>query len=871
MTRGATTTRYAGWLAAGLLLAGPVAAVAAPDGSDAPGAHVSVADRSAQTAGWLIGQIDPSTGAVPGPGGAADWGLTADVLFALHATGHGDAAAQQVTAGLAAHVADYAGPAWYPDADTRLAGPTAKLLVAGVVSGVDVHAFGGRDVHADTLSLIVEDPADAEHGRIKDRIVSSPGRDDSNVFAQSLTVIGLARSGGLPDSAVTFLDKYQCSEGYFRMYNNDHDSNPALTCDGGKAAGMSAPDVDGTAMGVQALMAARDAGVSGLQDDIDAGLTWLVGAQREDGSFGGGVGTDGPNSNSTGLAVQALTAGGRDSAAAQGRSQVATLHLDPDRVAGTALAGEVGGIAYDRENLDAALASGLDGSRDQWRRSTPQAVFALAPVPFGRIGQDPLLPDPPLPTPEPTPTPTPSPSPTPAPTPTPAPGPTPPTPTTPPATSAPGATGPGTGTGPGDSTGAASGDRGSGPVAGPAPRNAGGTAVLPTGAGDDATDQTAGPDEGLELTSTGSDRVDAAAGFLAAQFVGGTHLRTEVDGTTFVDHGATARAWLGLYAAGVPVDDLAPVTDFLLEEDQAAAYAHGVPYDADDARYAGPLADLVLIGALSGRPSETLTAELVAQQDADGWLADTSDLGDQSDTRSQAVSVLALTAAGQDDAAAAAARALAGQQCTDGLFPAEPDDGCTAGSAAVTGLAVQALNATTDPTTGPPDHATALRSAAAALVQARSDAGAFEAGELPEVTVTGWAAAGLVAVGVDGTPSADWLIGQQVEDSGLPAAEGGEADREATVAALPALAGSSYLTVPDGLLLPATTVDPSATGADDAAATTAAAPAAAPPSAPADGPSGWLLGLLGLLVAAGAFVLGRVSAGRRGTAGGSAP
>lgn len=466
--------------------------------------------RVEETAAWLIAQVDEATGAVPGPTGAPDWGLTIDVVLALHASGMGEQATAELQDAVAAHVADYAGPAWYPDPQTRLAGPTAKVTYAALVQGMDVHDVGGRDMRAELLDLVVADETAPDHGRARDRIVSAPGRDDSNVFSQALTVLALARSGPLPPETVTFLDKHQCSAGYFRMYNADGDVNPSLTCDGGVANGTSPSDVDGTAMGVQAMMAAQDAGFPDLDDDIDAGLDWLEGAQREDGSFGGGVSTSGSNSNSTGLAAQTLAAGAREESADRAAAYLRGLHVDASRAGGTALSTEVGAIAYNQAALEEGLSDGLDIGRDQWRRATPQAALGLSPVPFGALGRAPLKSDPPPARPAPGPAPDPTPVPTPAPTPAPTdPGAAPTTPTA----------------APPRPTGATGG--------GDAPGSSGRAQQRPTG----AAPRPAGP----AATSPGrGSQADALVTGAAARLGSGLALGTVAYGSPVPDAGASA-------------------------------------------------------------------------------------------------------------------------------------------------------------------------------------------------------------------------------------------------------------------------------------------------------------------------------------------
>ncbi|MFI5426000.1 prenyltransferase/squalene oxidase repeat-containing protein [Aeromicrobium sp. UC242_57] len=279
------------------------------DDSEAPPAGGPDESQSAQarsTAGWLVNELSP-VGHMPGPDVGTDWGLTIDTLFALYAAGTGASAVKDITAQVARHAGVYLGADLFGDPDARIGGSTAKLLVAAVVAGRDPEAFGtGKflqrgatyDMRQETLDLI------QKTGVLKGRLVNrGTGSEHTNVFAQSLAVIGLARSGGVPTDVVSFLRRQQCSTGYFRMFYQD-----GLSCD----AGQGAPDPDGTALAVQALMTARDAGVDGLDGSIDRALDWLLGAQGKDGSIGGGVGAAVPNTNSTGLLAQALWAGAAD-------------------------------------------------------------------------------------------------------------------------------------------------------------------------------------------------------------------------------------------------------------------------------------------------------------------------------------------------------------------------------------------------------------------------------------------------------------------------------------------------------------------------------------------------------------------------------
>ena len=329
---------------------------------------------------WLIREL--RSGGMPAPtpttADPVDWGLTLDVLFALHATGTGQRAATRIVAAADEHAGDYLGVRLYADRRARRAGQTAKLLLAATVAGKDPRSFGrvmradgslaaGRyDLRAETLSLI------GRSGRLSDRGVSL---DNTNVFSQSLAVLGLARSGGVGRRPVRYLVRQQCAAGYFRMFDRT-----GRSCDRDR----DAADTDGTAMAIQALLSARDSGVTGLDAPLKRATSWLRGRQRPDGSFGGGVSTEAPNSNSTGLAAQALAATGQTKAARRAAAYVGSLVVTPARATGR-LSAETGAIAYNAAAMVTARTQGITG-RDQWRRAGAQAILALAPTPLTSLG-----------------------------------------------------------------------------------------------------------------------------------------------------------------------------------------------------------------------------------------------------------------------------------------------------------------------------------------------------------------------------------------------------------------------------------------------------------------------------------------------------
>lgn len=361
----ATVVAFIGALAVGapsLAQAGPV-----------PSPH----ETEATAAGtWLAGQLDDH--AMQGFANT-DWGLTIDTLFALTATRADPAEARAVADNVAAHVRAYDSMDDYGYPGVTVSGAAAKILVAAESVGDDPTNFGGRDMRAEVLGTMQTGGAFA--GRFSDQYPADfpgGGVDNSNTFGQSLAVIGLAGStGGVPQEAVDFLIKQQCATGGFRL-SPDMFGTPSPTCDDSPDAVL---DPDSTAMAVQALLAADRAGAGGAAAAAAAGVAWLRSVQRDDGSVGGSGPTAAPNTNSTGLAGEALAAGGDQEAADRAADWVAAHELTAGN-AGAASA-SVGAIAYNDDSLADARANGIsDVTADQWRRATAQAVLALAQVPL---------------------------------------------------------------------------------------------------------------------------------------------------------------------------------------------------------------------------------------------------------------------------------------------------------------------------------------------------------------------------------------------------------------------------------------------------------------------------------------------------------
>ncbi|BCJ61958.1 peptidase [Micromonospora endophytica] len=319
-----------GMLAA-LTLVTPAAAAPVPAG----------AVRADAAAGWLARHLVDGERFEAVFDGVAypDQGLALDAVFAF----------------AAADVADDFGAralAWVTRPDVRdgyvgdgvteaYAGATAKLALAVAVRGGDPTDVGGVDLIARLRSL--QSPG----GRFAD--LSAWG-DFSNAFSQSFAILALNRSAqGVPAVAAEWLAGTRCPDGGY----------PLLP-----AQPVCVSEVDATAVAVQALRAA------GRWADAAAGLGWLVSVQRADGGFTNADGT--ANANSTGLAAQALRAGGRPLAWARARVFLAGL-----QVGCAAPVVDRGAVDFDGGVFDPATAT----------RATAQAVLGLTGTGYAELSR----------------------------------------------------------------------------------------------------------------------------------------------------------------------------------------------------------------------------------------------------------------------------------------------------------------------------------------------------------------------------------------------------------------------------------------------------------------------------------------------------
>ena len=243
-------------------------------------------------AAYLVGRLTDGTHLESsfddGQGGTVtfvDYGLTADLALALASANSQDATLAKVVGYLRAHVGDYVdhtGVAGGP-----YSGSAAKLAVLAESTGQDPAAFGGVNL----LTLLTGN-------------VCTSGNPDPNAFdpctaagdfrgaysgvSQALGVLALGRAGvAVPAPALTRLGQLQCADGGFSSVL----IAPGTDC---------TSDVDTTGYAVQAL-SLQPSG----QASVARGWEYLRSVQSADGGWSGAAGV---NSNSTGLATQAVLA-----------------------------------------------------------------------------------------------------------------------------------------------------------------------------------------------------------------------------------------------------------------------------------------------------------------------------------------------------------------------------------------------------------------------------------------------------------------------------------------------------------------------------------------------------------------------------------
>ena len=334
--------------------------------------------RSADAAlDWLQAELGREGGALPAPvGSEPDWGLTLDALVALGLGGRSDVPeVDEAWRRFSSQVQRYTSGVDWGEPDSYFAGPLAKTVLAlstsaGAQPSLDV------DVYAARLEGSMQSSG-VDTGRFSD---SGQIGDTSNGYTQALSVVALARTRGVPLPAISFVLEQQCPAGGFRI---DYSASGGCTDD-------AAADFDATAVTIQALEAVSGgaAGPDLAADVVQArarAIAWRVGRQDPSGGFGGTGVTAALNANSTGLGAQALRGAGRTAEADAAAAWLVTMQLADPFVA-RAQGADAGAIAYNPASFAAAQAEGIAPmERDQWTRSTTQAVLGLGLPSMGAV------------------------------------------------------------------------------------------------------------------------------------------------------------------------------------------------------------------------------------------------------------------------------------------------------------------------------------------------------------------------------------------------------------------------------------------------------------------------------------------------------
>ncbi|GLZ40749.1 peptidase [Actinokineospora sp. NBRC 105648] len=195
------------------------------------------------------------------------------------------------------------------------------------------------------------------------------------------------------------------------------------------------------------------------------------------------------------------------------------------------------------------------------------------------------------------------------------------------------------------------------------------------------------------VATTTHNRADAAAGWLARQFVGGDHLETDFGGVSYPDAGLTIDAVFGFAAAGTANNYGAAALTWLAQPTVLTGYIG----DGTEA-YAGATAKTALaVEVRGGNPASFGGVDLVARLNSlltpSGRYSDRSIYGDYSNAFTQSLAVIALdrTAAG---APVSAVNFTAGAQCPDGGYPLFYGAPTCDSDTDATAIVVQALIAT---------------------------------------------------------------------------------------------------------------------------------------------------------------------------------
>ncbi len=310
-------------------------------------------EPAAAAAGWLSRQLVGGNHLVTTYNGTsyADYGGTADAVFALSAAKVGRSAIEAATGWLAKNADAYSSVSDTSNAPGPYDGALGKLALVAEVTGQNPADFGGYDLlkalHNDQCTAA----GNADGSDSSKPLCPAPGaaRNIYSSVSESLVILAESRAGGsnapTPDAVDYFLS-LQCPNGGF-------------TGSTGACTDNTDASVDETAYAAMALAA-----LGSQPAALAKAVGWLA-AQRD--SSGNWVVQGGPDVDSTGLAAAALAAAGKDVSSSRGWLAAQQVQTGPTLGTGAARGalkyqGAFDPISSVKATSDGLLGLGTDGS-----------------------------------------------------------------------------------------------------------------------------------------------------------------------------------------------------------------------------------------------------------------------------------------------------------------------------------------------------------------------------------------------------------------------------------------------------------------------------------------------------------------------------
>lgn len=380
--RGSTrTSRIAAYVASGALVVSGTILAGTP-------AEAATKDPlgTKQGANWLAGQV-PDSGLVPGQFGGPDVGVSIDTAQALRAAGGHDAKVTKIANGIQANGKSYIEYAYSFEGSNyagQAANATAKAMALFQTVSPARTTIQGINLRTRLEALTAGSaPIAGRIGDVSKKDGVSDGQDYANTLGQAFAAYALTKANSAEAAnAVSFLLEQQCANGGFRLAFTANRGASDQSCTANADA-----ETDATAIALQQLnLIPTTVRITAAKT---AARAWLINAQKDDGSWGGGTSTEQSNANSTGLAASALGDTAQSEQAAQWlRNRQANDYNLCDR-----LAANRGAIAYDGAAFNAGRNSGITSvaAKDQWRRATSQALPAMAYLPQDATPSSPVL------------------------------------------------------------------------------------------------------------------------------------------------------------------------------------------------------------------------------------------------------------------------------------------------------------------------------------------------------------------------------------------------------------------------------------------------------------------------------------------------